>query len=114
MTLDSCLCPLENHEAHLGTSASSSHACAGRGVDPDGTPGPALAAGAIVGVAAGPARANTVVVLELFPGVRVLLESGHPARSRACCFSLGAGRAILVQDGPRALERRVRGPDPAT
>jgi len=55
-----------------------------------------------------------MVVTELFPGVRVLAESPHPERSRASCFSLGAGRAVLVEDGPRALERQVRGPDAAT
>jgi AraC-like DNA-binding protein len=53
-------------------------------------------------------------VIELFPGVRVLAESPHPERSRASCFSLGVGRAILVEDGPRAVERLVRGPDAAT
>ena len=51
---------------------------------------------------------------ELFPGVRVLEESPHPERSRAASFSLGSGRALLMEDGPRALERHVRGPDAAT
>src|SRR5689334_17584495 len=37
-----------------------------------------------------------------------------PRRARASCFSLGAGRAVLVQDGPRALERAVLGADAAT
>ena len=51
---------------------------------------------------------------ELFPGVRVLVDTPHPERARASCFSLGAGRAVLVQDGPRALERAVLGADAAT
>lgn len=53
-------------------------------------------------------------MVNLFPGVRVLAASARPERARALSWSLGAGRAVVVQDAAAVVQRSVHGPDAAS
>src|SRR5688572_10942797 len=53
-------------------------------------------------------------MLDLFPGVRVVAASLRPERARAASWSLGAGRAVVVEDAAVAVERSAQGRDAAS
>jgi len=48
----------------------------------------------------------------VFPGVRLLAAGPHPELARAWSWDLGSGRAVVVEDAARLVERTVRGQSP--
>jgi AraC-like DNA-binding protein len=53
-------------------------------------------------------------MLDVFPGVRLLALGPTPERARACSWSLGSGRAVVVEELARLVERTVSGRDAAS
>jgi AraC-like DNA-binding protein len=50
----------------------------------------------------------------VFPGVRLLAAGPNPELARAWSWGIGSGRAVVVEDAARLVERTVGGQDAAT
>jgi AraC family transcriptional activator of tynA and feaB len=66
------------------------------------------------GIAIGPFPSNTRRVLDIFPGVRLVAPSENPERARAASYSLGSGRAVVIEEVARVVERDVQAGDRAS
>ena len=53
-------------------------------------------------------------MLDIFPGVRLVAPSENAERARAASYSLGSGRAVVIEEAARVVEREVQGGDRAS